>query len=354
MSLRAEIFTRPMDKSSTFFLSRWSRLVSPLAWIYGAVAARRRAQATARAISLPVPVVSVGNITVGGTGKTPVVELVVKELIAMGRRPAILSRGYKKRGGSESNGESVNDEFLVLCRNLPDVLHIQHPDRAFAGAKAVEAGADVLVLDDGFQHVRVRRDLDLVLLDATNPFGFGRVLPAGLLREPLQALDNADMFVLTRGRLVSSHKIRIIRSFLSSRFRGTPQLEIEFEPVAWVRFDGGSKEPLASTRGVPVAAFAGIGNPEGFRRQIVALGLRVVRWISFPDHHRYTRGESDDIQAQAKAAGARLVVTTQKDAVKIPWRHVDGDMPWRYLEIEPTATSGREVLRSRLAGLFND
>jgi hypothetical protein len=161
--------------------SRWAAPLIPISWLYGLAAERRRARLSARGVRLPVPVVSVGNITCGGTGKTPAVEMIVRDLLARGRHPAILSRGYR------AGADGTNDEGRVLSRALPEIPHLVVPDRAGGGRAAITAGADVLVLDDGFQHVRLSRDLDLVLIDALDPFGGGRVLPAGLLREPLRA-----------------------------------------------------------------------------------------------------------------------------------------------------------------------
>src|SRR5438876_5539483 len=140
----------------------------------------------------PVPVISVGNLTAGGTGKTPCVEYLARFLQARGLRPAVLSRGYRGNG-------RPNDEALILEANLPDVPHLQGKDRVTRASQAVRVfGADVLILDDGFQHRRLRRDLDLVLIDAMNPWGHGRLLPRGLLREPISSLRRADAVIVTR------------------------------------------------------------------------------------------------------------------------------------------------------------
>ncbi len=327
-----------MERSAAFFLSPWARALAPLASIYGRVALARRRRVAARAVAVDVPVVSVGNVTVGGTGKTPVVELVVRKLTSLGRRPAILSRGYGR------GREDFNDEYLVLRDRLPDTPHVQDPDRVAAARRALESGADALVLDDGFQHVRLRRDLDLVLIDATNPFGFGRMLPAGLLREPLSVLGEADILAITRGDLVRPEKLRVLRWYLGSRFPGVPRIEITFRPRSWRRLDGPVRDEPSAFEGAPAVAFAGIGNPGGFHRQLQRLGVHVTRWIPFPDHHRYTHDEIGRIDETARQLGARVVLTTQKDAVKLPWKADHGTLPWRYLEIEPAVTAGEDRL----------
>jgi tetraacyldisaccharide 4'-kinase len=344
----------PTDRATAAFLSPWAAALAPLSRVYAAVARARRRRLRERARRLPAPVVSVGNITVGGTGKTPVVELIVRELGRLGRRPAILSRGYGRAADRERRGEhAVNDEYLVLERNLPGVLHVQRPDRFEGGREAIAAGADALVLDDGFQHVRLQRDLDVVLVDAINPFGFGRVLPAGLLREPLDALGEADVIAITRGELVSPRKLAVLRWYLRGRFPRARLIEVDFRPVSWRRLDGEPGEPLRAHAGAPALAFAGIGNPEGFRRQLGRLGVRIVKWIPFLDHHRYTRDDIEGIAREATAVGAAVILLTQKDAVKIAGQGTAG-APWRYLEIEPVVTRGGELLRARLEELFRD
>jgi tetraacyldisaccharide 4'-kinase len=348
----------PSRLAAAFFFSPWSKLLTPLARVYAAAARLRRRRWEGKARRLPVPVVSVGNVTVGGTGKTPVVELIVRRLIERGRRPAILSRGYGRGlpAAAAAGAEVVNDEFLVLRERLPGVLHLQDPDRFRAGEKAAALGADIIVLDDGFQHFQLHRDLDLVLIDAINPFGFGSVLPAGLLREPLEALARADALILTRGGLVQPLKRSILMSYLRRRFPRPALAEVEFRPAAWRSLDGAVSEPPQAYRGARALAFAGIGNPEGFRRQVEALGLEIAKWIPFLDHHLYTRADVEAIQRAAERAGAGVVALTQKDAVKIPSMGAAVRPPWRYLEIEPAlASDGRlaamlDALAAAVAG----
>src|SRR5262249_45410270 len=207
-----------------------------------------------------VPVVSVGNLTLGGTGKTPCVEYVARFYRQLDLRVAILSRGY-------GSGQGRNDEALLLEEALPDVPHLQGPDRvALARAAVEELESEVLVLDDGFQHRRLARDLDLVLLDATCPWGHGALLPRGLLREPASALRRAHAVLLTRCDQVGPEARQAIRSRVARLAPGVPVLESVHRPEGLV--NGGATADLDLLRQRPVAAFCGIGNPEAFRRTL--------------------------------------------------------------------------------------
>jgi tetraacyldisaccharide 4'-kinase len=320
---------------------RWAGLLLPVSWVYGAIAARRRARARKKAARLLVPVLSVGNITCGGTGKTPVVEMLVRRLLEKGLRPAILSRGY--RAGPDGS----NDEARVLAANLPGVPHLQRADRVAAGREAIAAGADVLVLDDGFQHQRLARDLDLVLIDALDPFGGGRVLPAGLLREPLAALGEATLIGITRAPLVPPALRGILRGLLRDRFPGIPRVEIEMDPVDLSPLAGGDPLPPEALRGIAVLAFAGLGNPEAFRRELERRGARIAAWLPFPDHHPYRPADLERVAAAAGRAGAEAIVTTQKDAVKLTPPSA-GAVPWLVLRIAGRAAAGAEELEAAL------
>jgi tetraacyldisaccharide 4'-kinase len=274
-----------------------------------------------RTLVAPVPVVSVGNLTAGGTGKTPCVEMVARLYKGLGLRVAILSRGYgSQANGSPSKGVTAgrNDEALVLEQNLPDVPHLQGSDRAALARVAVEKlNSEVLILDDGFQHRRLRRDLDLVLIDATNPWGYGHLLPRGLLREPMQGLRRADLVLLTRCDLVSVEAREELSRCVRTVSPGMPVVETAHEPAAW-RNVAGAELPAEALAGRRAAAFCGIGNPDAFRRTLVRLGVNVTAWRPFPDHHAYARADIDELSRWAREQPADAVlVTTQKDLVKI-------------------------------------
>ena len=225
-----------------------------------------------------VPVISVGNITTGGTGKTPVVAFVVNQLLDEGHRPCILSRGYR------ALDDGGNDEKRLLERLCPGVPHIQNPDRVTGAEQAIEDhNANVLVLDDGFQHRRLARDLDIVLIDATNPFGHEYVLPRGLLREPLNGLHRAHVLGITRCDQVSPEELNDIRSALVPFEK--PIVEIAFEPTCLV--DRAGEHHTLAAFGGKIGAFCGIGNPDGFRRTLESLDLELAFCEAFGDHCEY-------------------------------------------------------------------
>jgi tetraacyldisaccharide 4'-kinase len=288
----------------------------------------------------PVPVVSVGNLTTGGTGKTPCVEYVARFFRQLELQVALLSRGY----GSEAGR---NDEALVLEENLPDVPHLQGPDRARLAQTAVEElESEILVLDDGFQHRRLHRDLDLVLIDATNPWGHGYLLPRGLLREPVSSLRRADAVILTRCDLVADAALEGIRM----KVRGVkmmPIAESTHRPGAW-RNASLATVALDAFKQRPVAGFCGLGNPEAFRQTLVKLGLDVIAWRTFPDHHPYSREDIESLRAWARELPADAVLaTTQKDLVKIRLDRL-GDRELWALVIQMQITAGQDALEGML------
>ncbi len=338
----------PLPRSpSGFGPLRWlGPLLVPLSWPYRAVVRRRTRRMRARATRLDVPVVSVGNLTCGGTGKTPTVEMVARDLAASGRKPAIVSRGYGSGPAAE------NDEFRVLAANLPGVDHVQDADRVAAGRRAVERGADVIILDDGFQHVRLGRDLDIVLLDALRPFDNGRLLPAGLLREPVEALERADLIAVTRCELAAPEALEELRTWLKSALPTTPTIELGTRVVGW-------HDALEETRdeAAPmgaVVAFCGIGHPEAFRRQLVKEGSDVRAFLPFPDHHAYTRADLERVARQARAIDATAIVMTQKDAVKLTDAECRGAMAgerWLSMVIRQEILAGDTEYRRALRSL---
>ncbi len=290
-----------------------------------------------------VPVISVGNLTAGGTGKTPVVAFLANWFRERGIGAAILSRGYRSAEGG------VNDEKLVLDQLCPGVPHLQNPDRvASARQAAKEHHAQLLILDDGFQHRRLRRDLDLVLIDATCPWGYGAVLPRGLLREPKSSLRRADLVILTRTDQVSENRRAEILKEIHRIHPQLPCVEAAFVPRRLINADGEACD-FENLKGRPVAAFCGIGNPAGFRQTLTSCGLEVEEcgMRTFPDHHHYS---DEDFKALGQWAGdqnAAALLTTQKDLVKIPHSHL-GDVPVWAVEIGAELVRGADLLISRL------
>lgn len=287
-----------------------------------------------------VPVVSVGNLTLGGTGKTPCVEHVAAFYRDLGHQVAILSRGY---GGDAGR----NDEAMVLEENLPDVPHLQGCDRVeLAATAAEELEAEVLVLDDGFQHRRLHRDLDVVLIDATRPPTRDYLFPRGTLREPASGLRRAGAIVLTRCDQVPAAELEAVRGWLAQRLPNTPVATTEHRPADLL--GGDEPEPVETLAGKPVAAFCGIGNPAAFRRTLESLGATVVNFRAFPDHHPYSRADVDDLMrwSEALPAGA-TVATTQKDWVKLRVPDLAG-RPLRAVRIGLAFRSGQDEFDAAL------
>jgi tetraacyldisaccharide 4'-kinase len=291
--------------------------------------ARARRYAAGRAVShrLAHPVISVGNLTMGGTGKTPFVAHLARRLRFEGRRPAILSRGYgrKSRGVvvvSEGNGPLVSpgeggDEPVALALRLPGVV-IVAASRRVEGARAAERlGANIFLLDDGYQHLAIERDVDLLLLDARDPFGGGRFPPRGRLREPLSALARADAFVLTR----------VDRGEPSAQTLATLERWNPAAPVfsARLRAAGLQDEKGRTLEGSALAerrfvAVCGVAQPDAFAATITSMGLSAEETLVFPDHRRYTRRDIARVHRVSEMAGASWVLTTEKDAVKLSGR----------------------------------
>jgi tetraacyldisaccharide 4'-kinase len=271
-----------------------------------------------------VPVISVGNITTGGSGKTPLVIWLAQFLRTTQIRVAVISRGY---GADPKNSDGRNDEAMEMELRLPDVPHLQDPDRHSVASIAVEElESQVLLLDDGFQHRKLHRDLDIVLIDATNPFGYGRLLPRGLLREPISGLKRANAIVLTRCDLVDDQTIRSIRQRIENlNFKQTPPAMAltHTKPLGWLQFDG-QQHALSHLETESLFAFCGIGNPLGFAGTLESLNLNVIGNRSFPDHHAYSRADLADIARLTRSAGASAIVCTHKDLVKVGCNQIEG------------------------------
>jgi tetraacyldisaccharide 4'-kinase len=330
-----------METGVPFRPERLSRLaraaLSPLAWSFRAAAAGRNLLFDTDlrpARRLEVPVVSVGNITVGGTGKTPLVAVLARRLASAGRRPAIVSRGYgghnAKRPGSPvlvvSDGRRrdptataavAGDEPVLLASMLAGIPVLVCRDRHKGGRAAREqCGAGLVILDDGFQHRALHRDADLVVLDAGDPFGGGRMLPAGPLREPPGSLRRAHLAILTRADC--RDRFEAAASSVRLHAPDLPLFRARHRPVGLrPAADGGETRPLSTLSGAPVAAFAGLARPENLLATLENLGARVRRFDPFPDHHAYSAGEIRRLVEAGNRAGAELVITTAKDRARL-------------------------------------
>lgn len=291
-----------------------------------------------------VPVISVGNLTTGGTGKTPITAFLARELQARGLRPGLLSRGYRSLDGVE------NDEKRVLDRLCPGVPQVQNPDRVAGAERAVrEFGCNVLILDDGLQHRRLWRDVDIVLIDALRPWGFGRLLPRGLLRESASGLRRADLIVITRADLAPALRLADLRREIAG-ITPAPVVEVAFEPGRLIDCEG-SETPVSSLGGRDCLAFCGIGNPEGFAATLRSAGISAELEV-FPDHHHYTNAEFERLEHQAEALGAVALVTTLKDLVKLP-KGWPGGVPVLAVDQRVRVLQGDRELQ-QLLGRFGD
>lgn len=277
------------------------------------------------------PVISVGNLTVGGTGKTPVASRIANILQKQGHDVALLLRGYKGRtiqfddehlDQAATTWRKESDEAMVLRRRCPGAKVIVDPDRVAAARRAIDGGADVLILDDGFQHRRIARDLDVVLIDATAPFGHGYPLPRGLLREPTRSLRRADLVVLTHSdQIHETQKTLLLRS-LRRASGDKPVLEAVHRIIGFTDIKGATV--TVEDRSVMQAVlFAGIANFESFTRSVKQLGAKVLAAYQYPDHHDYSTEEIAGLADLAANLEANVLLTTEKDAVKLVGRWDD-------------------------------
>ena len=292
-------------------------LLNAASWPYGVVARIRnglfdlglKKQQTA-----DVPVIAVGNLTTGGTGKTPIVAWIVQQLVQAGASPGIVSRGYR------ADESGTNDEKRVLEILCPGVPHVQNPDRVAAVKQIVQDhGVSAVVLDDAFQHRRIARDLNILLIDATNPFGYDRLLPRGLLREPVSGLNRADLVLITRTDRVQQAELQKIRDQICAV---APQLKSRISAVRFASTGlvtkSGESCSASQVEGKRVAVLTGIGNPEAFAATCVELGATIAARRFFPDHHHFTKEDVNGVQQMAEQENATHILTTLKDLVKLP------------------------------------
>jgi len=321
------------------------RWLAPLAGLYGGIIGLRNAYYDHVRGSVHVaraPVISVGNLTVGGTGKTPLVIEIARRLLDWGRRPAILTRGYKGARGQPA------DEVLEFHEAVPAVPVVVDPDRLRGAEAAVRAhGADCLLLDDGFQHRRLARDLDIVLIDALRPWDGGRLLPAGRLREPRRGLCRADLLVITRVNQVPTARVsEIIAELRALKFAGGI-VQAAVQPDGLLRSDGQRFSP-DKLRGWRPMTVCGLGQPRSFSQLVADLVGTDCPGLVYPDHYRYGPADVKVIGVAARRAGAEAVVTTRKDWVKLlPLWPAELPLLVR-LDVRLVLQKGRESFEERL------
>jgi len=291
-------------------------------------------------------VISIGNITVGGTGKTPVVIWLCKFLQEKGIRCGILTRGYRATHNSKLKAQNYPDEPAILSESCPQAKVIVNPDRVAGAAEAVNKfGAQVLIMDDGFQHLRLARDLDIVTIDATQPFGYGKLLPAGLLREPVTALGRADAVVITRCDQIKESDLAELERNLQQINPNMIIARSIHAPIC-AKSTKNKEISLESLKNKKVFVFCGIGNPQAFLNTVNRLGCDVVGSRLYNDHHHYTADDVIGIYEQAVHLKAELILTNQKDWTKIVWLGaLREEMPFAYLAIELKFISGEDKLK---------
>lgn len=350
---------------AAFFYGGFLRVLSGLFWLISTTRLKLYQNRIMRPHHLGCLVIVVGNLTVGGTGKTPVVEKLARSLQARGRSVAILSRGYKSKkepffkqlwrqlthGKAPppkvvSDGRHVlldssiaGDEPFMLARNLPGVPVVVDKDRAKAGRYAIrEFGADTLILDDGYQYFPLKDHMQVLLIDKTNPFGNGALLPRGVLREPVSQLKRASHIFLTKSDGQPNEELlQTIRQYKPK----SDIIECRHAPRSIMSLDQMEKRPLDCLQGRRVGAFCGIATPESFAAFLEAQGAEIVHHRWFLDHHQFSDNELENFFEEAEEAGAKWVLTTEKDAVRLPPDY-SSRLPLYYLRVEIEIIAGVE------------
>jgi tetraacyldisaccharide 4'-kinase len=310
---------------------------------------------------LPVPVLSVGNLTLGGTGKTPVVIMLVEWLLAEGKRVAILSRGYRRTSMDQyllvSNGERLlvgpneaGDEPFLMAQRCPKAIVAVGADRYELGDWVLERfPIDCLVLDDGFQHQGLSRDVNFLLVDATDSEGLAALVPAGRLREPLRAAARATAIIVTRAD-VPAQVTEVCRK-LKARLSFMPDpIQAVFRPENLVSVVTGASQPLSWSKGKTALLCSGVGHAGSFRSLVERIGIRVLDEVAYVDHHAYTSQDVESLRARATELQAELVVTTEKDACKLAslLRPTDS---WWAVRLSTSVTVGEDRLKRLVLGL---
>ncbi|MDR2735807.1 MAG: tetraacyldisaccharide 4'-kinase [Puniceicoccales bacterium] len=367
------LYGRRTDHKSKLFIS----VLLPLSYLFTIIVKIRKVMYKNKILtsfSLGCPVIVIGNLTVGGTGKTPVTEMLAKKLLKEGRKVAIISRGYKSKKDPlikrffrwmthrqppppkvVSNGatlllcsEKAGDEPFMLARNLPGIPVIVDKDRVKAGNYAIKTfGADVLLLDDGFQYFRLSTNMQWLLIDRTNPFGNGKLLPCGILREPISHISRASCVVVTKSDDRADVKLE---QTIRKHNRNAKIIYCRHTPKHLVSLGDNSIKPLRYLKAKRVAVFSGIAMPDSFENFIKTIGGHVVYKRRFLDHHRFLIGELERMDENASYVSADVIVTTEKDSVRLE-KDFKFSLPAYYLRVEIELLSDEQELEHALAFL---
>ena len=342
----------------------WQRVLlaplAPAAGLFGAAAGVRRdlyARGVLRSARAAIPVISVGNLAAGGAGKTPVTIHLVRALQARGLRVAVLSRGYGGTGrgarvvtrgeGLLLDARDAGDEPVLIARRCPGAQVLVGADRAeLADLAARFLRADVAVLDDGFQHLALQRDLDIVVLDGGSPFGNGRLLPRGPLREGPEALERAHLGWIAKCDEGDPALVEAAAREVEAR-TGRPPVRSRYRVRRILAADLRTELPAAALEGQPVLLLAGVARPGSFRRTLEHAGAKVIDEACFPDHHAFTRREVEGVLARARAVGAERVCCTEKDAVRLP-PGLHGGERLAVVQVETEIVAGQALLDEAL------
>ncbi len=340
----------------------------PLSFLFGFVVAVRNwffDIGILRVTRLKAPVISVGNISAGGTGKTPFVEILVRKLQSRGRKPAVVSRGYGRmtrgylivsdEGKGVARAMDAGDESVQLAETLSDITIVVDEDRV-EGARRVlaETSADCIVLDDGFQHRYLDRDLNIVLLTADEILEKQWLLPAGNRRESMISLRRADLTVISKCRDLPDYEeaLKKLKVWKSDNIAG-----FRIAPVALRNVSNGECFDRRSAKGIPALIFAGVGDPNSFRRSVEEFGCVIEKSIQFPDHHWYSREDLDKLCKEYEEHSVKLMITTQKDLVRL--RSLEKlseeffkDFPVYVLEVVPDFIAGEKTIDKMIERLI--
>jgi tetraacyldisaccharide 4'-kinase len=344
------LYNLATDKSKGFIASALKPVLLLFSFLYGLIIRILIFASSLDLKRLDLRVISVGNITVGGTGKTSLVEFISSRLKMRGHRLAILTRGYKRKGV-----DSMGDEPRMLSGNLGGLPVIVDKNRAHGAKRAKrEYNADTVILDDGMQQWHLKKDLEIIAIDASNPFGNRHMLPRGILRQPLSGLKKADIFVLTKTNLAGNSD-----KLVSTLNKYNPKaliVESIHAPVGFYDI----REPqeiidVNHLKGKVAALLSGIGDPDSFSKLVSNLGIKVGLDLRFSDHHNYTLGELEVISGRVKESGTKIVITTEKDAARLRDEHLDvfNGLELLVLRIELKIVKNEELFFSRLFRLYS-
>lgn len=291
---------------------------------------------------VPARVISVGNITLGGTGKTPFAIKLAENVRAMGRRPVVLNRGYG------------DDESHLLEERLKDIPVLIGKDRVKNANRACgELGSDCIILDDGFQHYRIKRDLDIVLIDTTFPFGNMKLFPRGILREPLTRMEDADIAILTKSDM-GCDNIASIRELLKQLNKKIEIAESFYQPICLTKIFRDETLSLSYITGKRIAILSGIANPKYFDWMVGNLGAEIVERLYYPDHYQYSHKDMAYVAEKCLAKGINSVVTTEKDVVRLKrLKNISPQIEIFILRIDFRISSNAEAIVGRLHSIFN-